>query len=333
MEAKSFAERDEKWGKRYVATLAWQDGVDRETLVARQNELVDAIGAAGIPADELFGDPVELARTDGAELGTAEVVATSEEGVGQRDILTVAGSFLIFQGIVAGIVVLVGSDGPVDVTVGPVVLFAAIAATMLAVFVAVGELSAGRARRAMVSGAAAVVALIGGAVLAAWAGDRTMLVAGVPAWGVALACLVPGVLVLGVGRIVPERKPQTEWTDDEWFARLRDGLRARGVSAAAAGEHERTLRADVATTAVDDYGQPGAMARRLAADDPAAPRRTWRLKVAITAVLAVGITLGAVASLVDEGLSWGSVPFLAILVLLAPTAVKVWRSGPEKAAA
>lgn len=333
MEAKSFAESDKQWGARYALTLAGQDGINREILVRRQNELVDSIDAAGVPAWELLGDPVELARADSVEYGSAEVQATAEDGFGLRDILTVAGWLLTFQGFIAGIVVLVDGDGPVDVTAGPVVLFVAIAATLLGGLVAMGEFSAGRARRTAVATIATIMAFVGGAAFASWAGDRAVLLAGVPVWGVALACLLPGALVFGVSRCMPRRAPQTEWTDEQWFARLRDGLRAKGVSADTVREHERALRADVTSTAVDDYGQPGAMVQRLAAEDPAAPRRRWCLKVAVTAVFGVAISLGAIASLADDGLSWGSVSFLAIVVLLAPTALKVWRSGPEKAGA
>ncbi|CAM3949366.1 hypothetical protein ACXYTP_19485 [Tsukamurella ocularis] len=330
MEAKSFAERDKQWGAHYLLVLAGQDGINREILVRRQNELVDSVAAAGVPAAELFGDPGALARADAAELGSADVAAAAAESFGMHDILTVAGWLLLLQGLIAGIVVLVGGDGPVDVTVGPVILFAAIATTMLGGLVAVGEFSAGRVRRAAIVAVATVVALAGGVVLAGWAGDWTVLIADAPIWGIALACLLPGVLVIGASRFVPERQPHIGWTDEEWFAQLRDGLLAMGVSGETAREHERALRAGVTATAVDDYGQPGAMARRLAADDPAAPRRRWRLKVAVTAVFVVGIALGAAASLVDEGLSWGSVSFLVVFVLLAPAAVRVWRSGPAE---
>ncbi|MET9329017.1 hypothetical protein [Tsukamurella sp. NPDC003166] len=287
MEAKDFAERDEKWGKRYVVTLAWQDGVDRELVVARQNELVDSIAAAGVPADELFGDPVELARADAIEYGSPDADAEAAEGLGMRDVFALSAVILLIMGIGVGGMFLFDEAGPVDIGLGPLALGVAVVACMIAGSAAVAFYTAGRVRSATRFAVGALASVAAGVVVAGVAESDSVLIEGAPRWLVAISFLLPSVLAVVAWRLVPARKPQSAWTDDEWFERFRGALRAKGVHWRNAADYESNLRAELTTTAFDDFGAPGAMARRLAGDASGASGRYWWRMPAFYLVLAL----------------------------------------------
>lgn len=124
-----------------------------------------------------------------------------------------------------------------------------------------------------------------------------------------------------------------DYSDDEWFRRLRRALRWGGVSKNAIDEHERSLRADLTTSALEEYGPPDVIAQELVAADPAARRRRWMWTW--SAVVAIGLimVLGLLASFVSEGWSVQSISLLVMCVVLAPSAAKVWRSRSKSGGA
>lgn len=322
-------EADRTWGARYVVTLAGQDGVNRALVVERERVLIAALGDAGAPADELFGDPAELARADAAEFGTPDADSDAAEGLGMRDVLAYSGFMLILPGVLAGGMTFFDGSGPIDVAVGPVAAILGIVVGIIAGSAAVAFFTAGRMKPAVWGVVVALAVVLGAATMAGSSGRGAVLVADAPRWCVALACLLPAVLVLVLWRLVSARTPQTVWTDDQWFERFRGTLRAKGVSTEAAAEHERSLRADLASSAMEEYGQPGAMAQSLAKEDPTVPRRRWWWGAAgwfaltlLSALLAVG----------ESGLELAGRVALTV-GLLVFAASWAWRSRPQKAAA
>ncbi|RDB46472.1 hypothetical protein [Tsukamurella tyrosinosolvens] len=331
MEAKSFAERDKQWGARYLLVLAGQDGINREILVRRQNELVDSAAAAGMPAVELFGDPGALARADAAEFGSADADAAAAESVGMRDVFAYLAVMFLLVGVIAGGIALFDGSGAVDIEAGMVALAVGIVGAMSLGSAAVAFFTTGRTSSTVRFGAGAVGSVALGAIAAGVLGDR-LLFADAPRWSVAAACLLPSALMFVLWRLVPERVAQTEWTDDEWFERLRETLRSKGVSKEVAAEHERSLRAGLTTTASEDFGMPGAMAQRLAADDPGAESRRWKRWTALwIAAAALNLVLAVDESgsptIVRAALS------VAALGLAGVTASRAWKARSEKVGA
>lgn len=329
MEAKSFAERDEQWGARYLLVLAWQDGINREILVRRQNELVDSIDAAGVPAQELFGDPDVLARADVAEIGSTDVAAEAAERLGIRDVFAYLAVMCLLGGVMAGAIVLFDGSDPVDTNAGATAFAVGIYACLALGSAAVAFFTAGRVKSTVWMGAAAVGAVLLGGVAAAVWGDQ-VVIAGVPRWYVSAAVLLlPSGLLFALWRLVPARTPQTHWTDEE---RFRGTLRTKGVSSDAAHEHERSLRAELTTSAFEDFGAPGAMAQRLAGDDPGAEsRRLWRW----TAFWIGAAVLNLLLAIDDGGSPTIVRAALSVVVLLnaCVTAALAWRARQQKATA
>lgn len=271
-------EPDRDWAGRYLLGL-FREGVEASASSERQAELIAAVHAAGVPAEELFGDPADVARADAPDLAGPSAVAAAESAdrAGARDAVGYAGAALLLLGVIAAIMVLVSGDGPIDVRVGVVAVLLAIIGGMIAGSVALFHSMAGRLRAAALAGAVAVgVVLVGGSQVT-WSGRDVVLIADLPRWAAALGLLLPGVLAILTARLVPARAAQTAWDDDAWFDRFRGVLTTKGVPAGVAREHERTLREGLAgTTAMQEYGRPDAFALTLAADDPAAPgRRLW----------------------------------------------------------
>ncbi|MDP0396958.1 hypothetical protein [Tsukamurella strandjordii] len=331
MALEDWPQSDRRWAARYILCLA-KAGVSLDASNDRQAELIGSVEASGTSATELFGDPDELAVADAPLLDASETSAAAAESLGARDILAAAGGLLVVQGIIAGVVLLVTGGGPVDVRVGPLVGLLGIVACEVLGMAAIAYFTAGRMRAAAGMAAAAVAVLMASAAILTASGGGAVLVAGVPRWGIALALLVPGGLVYALSRCLSERTPQTDWSDEQWFDRFRGTLRAQGVSADVAREHERSLRADLTESAVGEYGQPGALARRLASDDTSATsRRVWwstagwlalALFVGISAIGESGIALAARIALV-----------LGLLLIAVGTGGRAWQTRSKKVAA
>ncbi len=268
-------ERDRSWAGRYILGLA-RLGVPLSSTEARQNELIEAVQGAGVSAAELFGDPAEAAAADAPDLEDADATAEDADGAGAREALAYGGAGLLFMGVIAAVRLHIGGGGPVDVTVGILAVGFAIVAGLILGGAAMMQFVAGRIGVAACLGAAAIVAVLVGASQVSWSGRDVVVVADIPRWGASLALLLPGILAIFVARLVPPRSPRTTWSDDEWFARFRGVLMAKGTPRSAASEHERALRDGLSTTAYDEYGRPDALALKLVADDPATPgRRHW----------------------------------------------------------
>ncbi|MGX9294881.1 hypothetical protein [Tsukamurella paurometabola] len=274
MAVDDWPEGDRPWAARYILGLA-KAGVSLDVSSSRQEELITAVEAAEEPAAELFGNPDVLAAEDAAELAVSDAEAMATESAGVRDALEFGGVSLIFVGLIAAVMVLLGG-GRVDVTVGRVALVSAIAAAVVLGGAASMQFMAGRLKVAGLLAALAVLAVGVGGSQVEWSGRSTVLIGGLPAWAAAIGLLLPGVVVLVVARAVPARVPRTTFDDEEWFSRFRGVLLAKGTPRAVVREHERTLREGLSTRAFDEYGRPDALALRLVADDPATPsRRLW----------------------------------------------------------
>ncbi|ADG77114.1 putative protein OS=Tsukamurella paurometabola (strain ATCC 8368 / DSM / CCUG 35730 /CIP 100753 / JCM 10117 / KCTC 9821 / NBRC 16120 / NCIMB 702349/ NCTC 13040) OX=521096 GN=Tpau_0473 PE=4 SV=1 [Tsukamurella paurometabola] len=329
-------ERDRRWAARYILCLAVKQDVSYEASEARQAELIAAVESAGLPAAELFGDPDEAAAADGADIRSSEPPPAPLLGGGRQDGIDAMGVAYLTVGVPAAILVPMVGGARVDVTVGTVALMAGIVIALFAGGAAWSAAAEGYPRRAMALGLTAVAAALFAASQVSWPNRADVLVAGLPSWIAVPAILAPGIVALVVARFVSNEPRQAEeYTDDQWFMRFRDVLRSRWVSADVIDEHVRSLRADLpdVSTATEEYGDPVALARRLANDDSAADRRRWTWKAAAFAVFAFLVLFGAITSLIGDGPSWGVLAPIAVVFLYAPTALKSWRSRPRKAGA
>ena len=130
-------EPDRDWAGRYLLGL-FREGVEASASSERQVELIAAVHAAGVPAEELFGDPADVARADAPDLAGPSAVAAAESAdrAGARDAVGYAGAALLLLGVIAAIMVLVSGDGPIDVRVGVVAVLLAIIGGLI---IGVGE--------------------------------------------------------------------------------------------------------------------------------------------------------------------------------------------------
>ncbi|KXO96736.1 Uncharacterised protein [Tsukamurella tyrosinosolvens] len=275
MAVDDWPEQDRAWAGRYVLGLA-RLGVPLSSTDARQDELIAAARDAGVPAADLFGDPAEAAAADAPDLNDADATAEDADGAGAREALAYGGTALIFIGVIAAAMLLIGGGGPVDVTVGMLAVTFAIVTALVVGGAAAMQFVAGRLRIAAYLAAVAIGAVLVGGSQVTWSGRGVVVVADLPRWGAALALLVPGVLAILIARRVPRRAPQTTWSDEEWFARFRGVLISKGTPGTVVREHERSLREGLTSTAADEYGRPDSLALQLVAADPAAQsRRMW----------------------------------------------------------
>ncbi|GAA1087129.1 hypothetical protein [Tsukamurella spumae] len=203
-----------------------------------------------------------------------------------RDVFALCAAVLLVMGIGLGGMFLFDGGGPVDVGVGPLALGAGVVTCLIAGSAAVSFYTAGRVRTATRLAVGALGAVAAGAVVAGVVGSDAVLITGAPRWAVAVTFLLPSAFAFVAWRLVPPRTPQTAWTDDEWFERFRGTLRAKGVHWKIAADYERNLRAELMTTAFDDFGAPGAIAQRLAGDASGASGRYWWRVPAFYLVLA-----------------------------------------------
>ena len=80
MDQRAWPEQDRKWVARYRTAIAGRH-VPAAVLERREDELLDAVRATGLPAAEVFGDAADLADEDATELATTdEAVRTKRCG-------------------------------------------------------------------------------------------------------------------------------------------------------------------------------------------------------------------------------------------------------------
>ena len=85
---------DQAWARRYRLAMTGKH-VPALSLVEREQDLLDAIREAGMPAAELFGDAKTLATEDAAELVTMDEMVRASMGGGPKPALReIAGTWV-----------------------------------------------------------------------------------------------------------------------------------------------------------------------------------------------------------------------------------------------
>lgn len=323
-------ERDDAWLGRYRRSLAGQP-VPRDVAEERERELLAAVIEADAPAEAILGDPAELAAMDAAELADgAKEMIRAEGGTPRSTVINVGGTGLAI-GLLASITVLVERGWSLEVNLATSLVGAGVAAAFIAWAVASGCYWGGQLGGVLASIALGVAALTAGIVMAVLVGNDHVLASDVPTLLVGAALLLPGIALLIIGGTMREHL-RTDWNDDEWLQRFRNGLRTRLLPAEAARGHiaeaVQTIAHEGEGSAYREFGHPLVYARALAQADRSSRGRRWWL----SAVGTIGgpLALLALMPFTDTG-SVLRIPFavlLGIRALLGTT--NLWPTRPWK---
>ncbi|MGJ7442059.1 hypothetical protein [Aquipuribacter sp. MA13-6] len=329
MAVRAWPAQDQDWVARYRRAVAGRH-VPADALEARERELLEAAHEAGVHAAELFGDAVELASEDAAELATVEEAVRTSEGGGLRPALREVGGSLVGVAVIAVLLLAVRGGWRVDVGVGAALVAVSVVVVLVGWRVGRALLSAGRPG-STVGGLVAVGALaVAGVAAAAGIGPDPVALRDVPVPWLGVALLAPGVLALVVADRMPQQVLRDRWDDTEWLRRFRGGLRSRLVPAATARGHvaevEHALRAGFAPAAVE-FGHPVVLARRLAEADRTARTRRWWVSTVTGTVTPLAVAAAIVA--LDSGGGVLTAVFVVLLLLSAAVTVVVgWGDRP-----
>lgn len=325
---KTWPTRDQKWVAHYRTSMAGKN-VPAVALQEREQELLDAVCEAELPAAELFGDADRLAAEDVAELATAgEAVRTSESG-GLRPALREVGGALMGIGGVSVLLLILRSGWSVDIDIAHVLVAASVVVVFVGWIAGRALFSAGRSvamTGALVSAGAAALA---GIAWAATLGGGHIAASDVPVPLLGLGMLTPGVVVLVVASRMPQQTLREDWDDADWLPCFRTGLRAELVPGATARGHVAEIKQAMGATgdsAYAEFGHPLVLARELAEADRTARSRRWWLST----IAGTGTPL-VLAALIFSMESWGTltIPVVVILLLGAfVTPVVGWGNRP-----
>lgn len=315
MTQQAWPEQDRKWVARYRTAIAGKR-VPAAVLERREDELLEAVRAAELPAAEVFGDAVDLAEEDAGELATTDEVVRTSEGGGLRVALREVGGTLTGLGAVAVVSISLRRGWYVDVELAAALVTVSVAAVFVGWVVGRSLFSAGRpVWMAGVLLAALAVAAAGIAV-AVSVGPDHVVASDVPVLLLGAGLLTPGVAALVVASRMPPQTLRLEWGDAEWLRRFRGGLSTRLVPQAAARAHVAEVEQQVGSSGVPahvEFGHPLVLAREVAgADRTARARRWWMTTVGGTVPpLVVGLLM-----LVNY--SWGefTVPLGVVFLLV-----------------
>lgn len=315
VDQRSWPEQDRKWVARYRDAIA-DKHVPATVLERREDELLKAVYSAAQPAVEVFGDAVDLAKSDVSELATTGEAVRTSEGGGVRAMLREVGGTLAGTGAVAVVLMFLRNGWYVDVELATTLFMVTAAAVIAGWFVARSLFSAGRPVGMAVALLCVVAVATVGILVAIDVGPDVVVASDVPLLLVGVALVAPGVVALGVAGAMPPQVLQVEWDDAKWWRRFRGGLTCRLVPQAAVRSHVAEVQQQLSSAGVAahvEFGHPLVLAREVAgADRTARARRWWVLTLTATgAPLLVGL-------LILLGGAWGglSIPVGVIFVLV-----------------
>lgn len=317
---------DRKWASRYMIAVA-HPSVPSAAREERASELISALHAAGAPAAELFGDPVDFGVEDVRALGTEEEAVSASEGGGASQALLYIGTTLTFLGVTSALLLLTRGAWRTDIDLGPLWVAIGLVSASIAANIAWTLFVAGATRWACAAGVGGLAVLFGCIALATTAEPGHTLIADVPIWVLMIAMLIPGVGALLVACAVPRRQLRSSWTDEEWLARFRGAMRSRGISAAAAREHERSIRAAADGDRYSEFGHPVVFARSLAAQDDGAAARRWRWSTSFR--VGVPLAMGVLIAFTDSFGAWREPVMILFFVSAIVTAYMNWTHRPK----
>lgn len=328
METEEWSAEDQDWASRYRIAMKGRH-VPASSLAERERELRQAIHAAETPAADLFGDARGLAAEDAVELATAEEAVRASLGGGLRPLLKEIGGTLTGIAAVSALLTAVRQGWTVDVVGAHALVAGGLVAAVVGGIIARALFTAGRA-------AYAVSALVAsGTVVAsalAWAvelGSEPVAASNIPVPLFALAILCPGILLLIASSRMRQQELRRIWRNDQWLRSFRGGLRARLMSPAAARGHMVEIQQAVELSgrpAYEEFGDPLALAREIAAADRRARTRLWWTAVIVGSGWPLAI---ATFLLVDR--IWGALTIPAALFLALGAAVTLstaWANRP-----
>lgn len=310
---KTWPARDQKWVAHYRTSMAGKH-VPAVALEEREQELLDAVCEAELPAAELFGDADRLAAEDVAELATVGEAVRTSEGGGLRPALWEVGGTLVGIGVVSVLLIVLRSGWSVDVNIAHILVGASVAVVFVGWVAGRALFSAGRSvamTGALVTAAAVALA---GIASAATLGDGYIAASDVPVPLLGLGLLAPGVVALVVASRMPQQTLRESWDDADWLSRFRGGLRARLVPAATARGHVAEIKQAMGArgeSAYAEFGHPLVLARELAEADRTARSRRWWLST----IAGTGTPL-LIAALVFAMESWGTLTIPMVIILL-----------------
>lgn len=333
MTERIWPERDLSWQAAYLWAVTRPE-VSSEAIAARLDELRDAVLEAGVPAEELFGDPAALAADDAAELGSEEEAVRSSFGSGAKHTLLLIGVILLMPVIPLLIVLLISTGWEIDLT-ARALAFSGCLALLLASCAVIRALhDAGRPKGVVAMIAVAALLLVAAVAVAMTTDSLPLLAHDVPTLLVGLGAAVPGAALLLISSLLPDAPLREEWSDEQWTRRFRAALLSRGLSRHQAAERVRELQTDrgaTAGSAFEEYGHPVAFARRLTEHAPDAKKRRWMAGGAAELLVpALMLVIGATST---DFWWWVRVLMVGIgAAWLVLNARSVWGSRPWKAA-
>ena len=310
---KTWPARDRKWVAHYRTSMAGKH-VPAVALEEREQELLDAVCEAELPAAELFGDADRLAAEDVAELATVGEAVRTSEGGGLRPALWEVGGTLMGIGVVSVLLLVLRSGWSADVNIAHTLVAASVVVVFVGWVAGRALLSAGRSvamTGALVTAGAVALA---GIASAATLGDGHIVASDVPVPVLGLGLLAPGVVALVVASRMPQQTLRESWDDADWLPRFRGGLRARLVPAATARGHVAEIKQAMGArgeSAYAEFGHPLVLARELAEADRTARSRRWWLST----IAGTGTPL-VIAVLVFAMESWGTLTIPVVIILL-----------------
>ncbi len=328
MDQRGWPERDRQWVAGYRAATAGRH-VPADVLARREDELLDAVRAAGLPAAEVLGAAGDLADEDVTELATTEEVVRTSYGGGLRPALREVGGTLTGIGAVALVVTVLRDGWYVDLGVAEMLVAVSVTTVFLGGVVGRSLFSAGRPRWMAGVLLAALVVAAAGIAVAAGVGPDPVAAGDVPVLLLGVGLLTPGAVTLVVAGRMPQQTLRLDWDDSEWLRRFRGGLSSRLVPRAAATAHVAEVEQQVASSGVPahvEFGHPLVLAREVAAADRTARARRWWL----TTVVGAGAPL-AVGLLILANDSWGALTIplgVAFLLVGLSRPVIAWGGRP-----
>lgn len=181
-------------------------------LEEREGVPSSAVGAAGVPAVELFGDANVVAAENAAEPATAEEAVRTSLGSGLRPALREVGGTLTGLGTVVVLLTLIRRGWSVDVNTTSALLAASPAVPCMAWAVCRALFSGGRPVATMGVLTAAVAVAGAGIAWAASLNTDHVVARDVPVPLLGLVVIAPGVLALLVASRLPQSTSATTGT-------------------------------------------------------------------------------------------------------------------------